>query len=121
MINVVETVTDILRDIESESYFEINTKKTIVYPYLTYELTSEQLENSEGFYLDIDIWDNKGKQYRLLELEGNLKSMLHKMEVMTNELYARIFFVRSNSVATKEDNINRRNLQFYLRIYGRND
>lgn len=121
LFNIVEQVTSVLKSIEKESYFETNTKRRIDYPYLTFELTSEQLENSEGMYLDIDIWDNKGIQERLLRLESELKLVLHKKNIMTDDLYMRMFFIRSNSVVTKGDNINRRNLQFYLKIYRRND
>ena len=59
------------RQICKEIYLEVNSSEKVIYPYLTFSYSSEALENTrEGFYIDVDIFDNCGA--------GNLRLVVER-------------------------------------------
>ena len=119
MIEVVKKITSELRTVLPNSYYDINTSTVITYPYLTFDLGNEQFENLEGFYLDIDVFDQNTSYTSVFVLEENLKKYLHKKDILTKDFLIRFNFIRSNKAPTDKQLIKRRNLQFYCKVYRR--
>lgn len=110
-----------LKEVENKAFFHRNFSKSISFPYLELELSGERLErNVEGFYLDVDVYDSNTSFSRLLSLEDNLKAHLKDNRIMTDDLYIRFHYLRSNTINTKDRLLKRRNLQFYCKVDWRN-
>lgn len=117
MIEFVKELTSQFREVTSESFHEKNRKKKVVYPYLTFDFDSEAIErNVDGFYIDVDIFDNNSSYMNVFQLENDLKAHFKDNKKLTDDLYIRFNFLRSMKVPTGDDNIKRRNLQFYCKV-----
>ena len=117
MIEFMTTLTAELRKVLAESYHEKNTKTTANYPYLTYDIDAELIErNVDGFYLDVDIFDAHSSYSNIFDIEDRLRDHLKDNKLMTEGLYIRFNFLRSNKIPTGDDLIKRRNLQFYCKV-----
>ena len=117
MIEFVKELTSQFRLVTSESFHEKNKKKRVVYPYLTFDFDSEAIErNVDGFYIDVDIFDNNSSYMNVFQLENDLKAHFKDNKKLTDDLYIRFNFLRSMKVPTGDDNIKRRNLQFYCKV-----
>lgn len=117
MIEFIKELTSQFREVTSESFHEKNRKKKVVYPYLTFDFDSEAIErNVDGFYIDVDIFDNNSSYMNVLQLENDLKAHFKDNKKLTDDLYIRFNFLRSMKVPTGDDNIKRRNLQFYCKV-----
>ena len=115
MIKLMIALTLSLREVTAESFHEYNTQPSVVYPYLTFDVSGEAISrNVEGIYLDVDVFDNTGSYDRLFELETALKAHFRDYRKMTDDLYIRCDYLRSNPVPTGDQNIKRRNIQFYV-------
>ncbi|MCO7151748.1 hypothetical protein [Vagococcus lutrae] len=121
MIDLLKTLTAILKGIHTEIYHDRNRKEKVVYPYATFDFDSEAIErNQEGFYLDIDMFDSNASYTRLFELEMKLKDGLIFRRELTNEVNLIFSFLGSNKVPTNDENLKRRNLRFYVKVDWRN-
>ena len=121
MIEFMTVLTAELRKVLAESYHEKNTKTTVNYPYLTYDIDAELIErNVDGFYLDVDIFDAHSSYSNIFDIEDRLRDHLKDNKFMTEGLYIRFNFLRSNKIPTGDDLIKRRNLQFYCKVDWRN-
>lgn len=117
MINFVKELTSQFRQVTNESFYEKNEKKEVIYPYLTFDFDSEGIErNIEGFYVDVDIFDNNSSYMNIFQLEDDLKAHFKDNKQLTDELYIRFNFLNSMKVPTGDDLIKRRNLQFYCKV-----
>lgn len=121
MIEFMKELNQQFRQVTAESFHEINAKKTVVYPYLTYDFDSEAIErNVDGFYIDVDVFDNTGQYSNIFQLEDDLKAHFKDNRKLTDDLFIRFNFLRSTKVPTGDDLIKRRNLQFYCKVDWRN-
>ena len=121
MIDLLKELTTQIRLVTSESFHEMNRKATVTYPYLTFDFDSEAIErNVDGFYIDVDIFDNDSSYMRVFELEEALKEHFKDNRLLTDEVFVRFNFLRSNKIPTGDDLIKRRNLQFYCKVDWRN-
>lgn len=121
MIEFLKELTRQFRAVIPESYHEKNRKEKVIYPYLTFNFDSENLErNIDGFYIDVDIFDNDSSYINVFEVEGNLKDYFKDNRKLTDDLFIRFNFLRSNKAPTNDDLIKRRNLQFYCKVDWRN-
>ena len=117
MIEFMMTLTAELRKVLAESYHEKNTKTTVNYPYLTYDIDAELIErNVDGFYLDVDIFDAHSSYSNIFDIEDRLRDHFRDNRLMTDGLYIRFNFLRSNKIPTGDDLIKRRNMQFYCKV-----
>ena len=117
MINFLEELTSQFKQVTSESFHEKNRRKEVVYPYLTFDFDSEPIErNIEGFYIDVDIFDNNSSYKKVFQLEDELKAHFKDNKKITDDLYIRFNFSNSMKVPTGDDLIKRRNLQFYCKV-----
>ena len=121
MIDLLKELTTQIRLVTSESFHEMNRKATVTYPYLTFDFDSEAIErNVDGFYIDVDIFDNNSSYMRVFELEEALKEHFKDNRLLTDEVFVRFNFLRSNKIPTGDDLIKRRNMQFYCKVDWRN-
>lgn len=117
MIDLLKELTAQFRLVTAESFHEMNRKATVIYPYLTFDFDSEALErNVDGFYIDVDIFDNSASYMRVFELEEALKEHFKDNRKLTDNLFIRFNFLRSNKIPTGDDLIKRRSLQFYCKV-----
>lgn len=121
MINFLKELTEQFRKVTPESFHERNRKAEVKYPYVTYDFDSESLErNVEGFYIDVDIFDNNSSYVDIFQIEDALKAHFKDNRKLTEDFFIRFNFLRSDKTPTGDDNIKRRNLQFYCKIDWRN-
>lgn len=117
MITFLTELTNQFRLVLPESYHDKNRSATVLYPYLTYNFDSEALErNIEGFYIDVDIFDNNASYVDIFQVEDALKDHFKDNRKLTDDLFIRFNFLRSTKVVTGDDNIKRRNMQFYCKV-----
>jgi len=116
MIEFLKELTAQFKTITAESFHEKNRKTTVVYPYLTFDFDTEGLErNVDGFYIDVDVFDNNTSYINVFTLEQSLKDHFKDNTKLTDDLFIRFNFLRSNKVSTGDDKIKRRSLQFYCK------
>lgn len=117
MIAFLTELTNQFRLVLPESYHDRNRSASVLYPYLTYNFDSEALErNIEGFYIDVDIFDNNASYVDIFQVEDALKDHFKDNRKLTDDLFIRFNFLRSTKVVTGDDNIKRRNMQFYCKV-----
>ena len=117
MITFLSELTNQFRLVLPESYHDKNRSASVLYPYLTYNFDSEALErNIEGFYIDVDIFDNNASYVDIFQVEDALKDQFKDNRKLTDDLFIRFNFLRSTKVVTGDDNIKRRNMQFYCKV-----
>lgn len=117
MITFLTELTNQFRLVLPESYHDKNRSASVLYPYLTYNFDSEALErNIEGFYIDVDIFDNNASYVDIFQVEDALKDHFKDNRKLTDDLFIRFNFLRSTKVVTGDDNIKRRNMQFYCKV-----
>ena len=116
MIEFLQELTKQFRLVVPESYHERNRKETVLYPYVTFDFDSEALEkNTEGFYIDVDIFDNQASYTDIFQIEDALKNHFKDNRQLTDDIYLRFRFLRSTKIPIGDDLIKRRNLQFYCK------
>lgn len=121
MIPFLQELNKQFANVHTESYHNQNTADKVIYPYLTYDFDSEALEtNVEGFYIDVDIFDDSGSFTRVFELEGKLKDYFNQKVILTEDNLLRFNFLRSTSVPTGDKLLRRRNIQIYCKVDWRN-
>ena len=118
MIELYKLLYAEFKAILDESYNEVNTALKVKYPYLTYSATdSESLDRrQEGYNVDVDIFDNNSSYANILTVEQALKDHFDDYVLLKDEFLVRVEYLRSNKIPTGDDNIKRRNLQFYFKI-----
>jgi len=122
LIEFVQELTSQFRQVTTESFHDRNTKKHVIYPYLTYDFDSEAIErNVDGFYIDVDLFDENSSYTNLFQLESDLKMHFKDNMKLTDDLFIRFNFLRSNNIPTGDEIIKRRNLQFYCKVDWRNE
>ena len=117
MIAFLTALTAQFREVLPESYHDKNRSAAVTYPYLTFDFSSEAIErNIDGFYIDIDIFDNNSSYYDVFQVEQALKDHFKDNKQLTDDVFIRFNFLRSNKIPTGDDTIKRRNLQFYCKV-----
>ncbi|BDR75272.1 hypothetical protein [Clostridium tetani] len=118
MIPFLVQLTQEFRKVCKESYLELNTSDEVKYPYLTFSYSSEQLENTrEGFYIDVDIFDNCGADtLRLEQLTEDVKKHFLKSRILTDEVLLQFKVVSRRMVPTVNKQIKRRWIQLYCKV-----
>lgn len=118
MIELYKLLYAEFKAVLGESYNEVNTAPKVKYPYLTYSATdSESLDRrQEGYNVDVDIFDNNSSYANILTVEQALKDHFDDYVLLKDEFLVRVEYLRSNKIPTGDDNIKRRNLQFYFKV-----
>lgn len=117
MIPFLKYLNTEIRKLCKESYLNENTNKTISYPYLTYSLQEEDLEDREGIYIDIDIYDNKGADVtKLEELTHAIKMHFKRFNIVTKDFGVIIIYQNSRTVPTLSESIKHKSIELYARL-----
>ncbi|QDK70346.1 hypothetical protein [Lactococcus protaetiae] len=121
MIEFLETLNLMFREVFPESYLDTNDSEEIIYPYLTYSLNLENINrNTDGFYLDIDIFDNGSSTKNIYNIESLIRHHFDYELKFTDDIFLRYYFQRSIPIPTLSDTLKRRNMQLYCKIDWRN-
>lgn len=122
MKEVIKTILQELKKVHAESYYLKNTKPTVRYPYLVFSTSLTNIDrHADGCYLDIDIFCNKGlDQVEIETLVEAVKVHFRHFDKMLNSCYMRTQFQSMQIVPTNADDLQRRNLRFYIKIDWRN-
>lgn len=116
MIEFLKELTTEFRTVTPESFHEKNRKESVVYPYITFDFDYEAIErNVEGFFIDVDVFDHNSSYINIFNLEDELKTHFKNRLKLTDDLFIRFNFLRSNKVSTGDDQIKRRTMQFYCK------
>lgn len=120
-IEVINYLRELFTTLVPETYHLRNTKKKPIYPYQTFSLTGEPIRfRGQGFYIDIDIFDDNGKSD--VAIEKTLSTMIEKFNdkesffELTKNFLIQIEYSNDNSIPTGSDTLQRRSLQLYTRI-----
>lgn len=117
MINFMTELALQFRSVCSESYYEWNRKKEVIYPYLTYDFGSENLERyRDGFYIDVDIFDIESSPKSALEIESQLREHFRELIILKDDFLLQFKVGTSTKIPTESDNLKRRNLQIYVTV-----
>lgn len=117
LVHFAQKIYQQLIGIHEESYLGVNPRESIVYPYLTYTYDAEALTpSSEGFYLDLDLFDRNASYGGILTVESSLKNGLDKEKLLTEEALFRFKYIGSTEVPTMDNELKRRNVRFYVKI-----
>lgn len=122
MKEVIKTILQELKKVHAESYYLKNTKPTVRYPYLVFSTSLTNIDrHADGCYLDIDIFCNMGlNQVEIETLAEAVKVHFRHFDKMLNSCYMRTQFQSLQIVPTNADDLQRRNLRFYIKIDWRN-
>lgn len=116
MIEVLQLMTAQFRNVTPQAYHARNRQSSVTYPYLTFDLDSERIEeNVEGFYIDVDLFDHNTSYERIFTLEQQLKDHFKDLKLMTDDVFIRFIFNGSTKVPTGDETIVRRNVRFYAK------
>jgi len=118
MEKVLQQITSTLRAIHADSFYGMNRKKTIKYPYLTYSVAVEPTgdRNQENYILDIDIFGNGTSALSVVKLEEKLKDALKFRRNLTTDLNLIYSFGSSMDVPTLVPDLHRRNITFNVKV-----
>ena len=119
---VIKEILRKLKETHFESYYLMNSKKTVAYPYLVFSTNLANIDRqADGCYLDVDIFDNKGfNQSKIETLAQTVKRQLEHYDIMLDDCYMRTQFQSLQNIPTNSDTLQRRNLRFYIKIDWRN-
>ncbi len=116
--HIATVVYQELQRVSGNAHHEVNLDDPVTYPYLTYTLTAEHLTtNSDGYYLDIDLFDKDTTFNKLLELETKLRDAFQAKQIDTDQAYIMFNFNSSDNIRTIDEALKRRNLRFYLKVW----
>lgn len=118
MIPFLIELTKEFKKVCKESYLEINTDDEVKYPYVTFSYSGEALENTrEGFYIDVDIFDNCGADtIRLEQLTEDIRKHFIKTRILTDKVLLQFKVSSRRMIPTTNKQIKRRWLQLYCKI-----
>lgn len=117
LIFATKYITQQLKKSTSEVFHKWNKSKEVVYPYITFQLEHEPIDEiRDVFEVTLDLFDYAKSNKKLLELENKLIHSLHrKHEVLDNAIIS-IRVERSIDIPTADDAILRRNITLKIKI-----
>lgn len=117
MIPFLQELNKEFKKICPESYLDYNTSKKVIYPYLTYSLNSEDLETQEGFYIDVDIFDDCGADTTGLEvLTHNIKYHFKNNVILTDDILLQFEYRTGRTIPTGSSTLRRRWIELYCKV-----
>lgn len=117
MIPFLQELNKEFKKVSPESYLEYNTSPKVIYPYITYTFNSEDLEQQEGFYIDVDIFDNCGANTLNLEtLTHSLKKHFKNNDILTEDVLLQFEYQTGRNIPTGSSTLRRRYVQLYCKV-----
>lgn len=119
-IEVINYLTGLFETIVPETYYTINNRKKVIYPYQTFTLTGEPIRfMCQGFYIDVDLFDNSKSD---VGIEKALSAMIEffngqePFNQLTDSFLIQISYNSDDFVPTGSDMLKRRNLRLYAKF-----
>ena len=118
MKEVIKTILKELKTVHSESYYIKNSVKTVKYPYVVFATSLTNIDRyADGCYLDVDVFGNKGlDQVEIETLSESIKMHFRHFDTMLEDYYMRTQFQAMQTVPTNLDDLQRRNLRFFIKL-----
>lgn len=122
MNELIKAIRDLLRaNVTEQAFYDTNTSKTVVYPYMTYTSDLEWYgHNTDEGTMDIDIFDDVQSYDRIITLEEKVKQHFRLTSIEYDNFILRIDFVRSATVPISDPTIRRRTVQMHIKVDWRN-
>lgn len=95
------------------SHASTNTDDVVIYPYLTYDLSTSPTDdrNQENLILDIQLWDNITSYSRLYDVSSQLANGFKGLKILEDNFHVRFDVKNGTSnwlqVPTEDPNIIR--------------
>lgn len=126
MQEVIRLITQFFKTIIKESFYIINPKADVIYPYLTFTYTAQPFyrKNGNEIYIDFDVFDNQGNNNE--RIENVMNDLIEAVEnsernvIKNDKLLIRVEGINLNLIPTNSDTLQRRNGTINLRIDWRN-
>lgn len=121
MIEVITEVRKLFKKFIGEVHYQWNHAE-VVYPYLVYTYTSEpsEVDNQAYFYIDFDIFDDRGSDNeRIEQVLSDMQRFVNNKDNqfwVTDDLLVRIISFSASPFPTGSDTLQRRTGQFYIKI-----
>lgn len=117
-ISVINYLTSRFQEIVPESFYLKNKKKHVVYPYQTFSLTGDPIRlNGQGFYIDIDLFNNDGNSEVVIEKAlSAMTEQFKQFHERTDDFLIQIEYRNDNVIPTGSNTLQRRSLQLYAKI-----
>lgn len=118
MKEVIKTILKELKTVHSESYYIKNSAKTVKYPYVVFATSLANIDRyADGCYLDVDVFCKNGlDQVQIETLSESIKMHFRHFDIMLEDCYIRTQFQAMQTVPTNLDDLQRRNLRFYIKL-----
>lgn len=122
MLSLIGDITSLLKTFTKEVHYQWNHTKPITYPYVTYTITTEPLDNDNqiGIYVDFDVFDDQGRNNERIETVcANMQAFFmdkNNTSVLTDKYLMRMRDLSISPFATGSDTLQRRTGQFHLKI-----
>ena len=117
MEHLATLIYQTLQNVYGRVFLGYNPSTVLEYPYVTYTLDAEALApSSEGFYLDMDIFDRNASYAQIFAVEGDFKEQLDNYRFMTDQALFRFRYSGSTNIDTMDNELKRRNVRFYVKI-----
>jgi len=121
MNDFLTEITTLLRSIHLESYHQMNPKKDIKYPYLTFNAdvtgSGDYLDrNQEGITLELDIFGEGTSPRSVYDVEEAIKDELIFRRSIDPDFWMVFTFQTALTIPTLVDNLHRRNVVFYIKL-----
>ncbi|VOP39731.1 Uncharacterised protein [Streptococcus pneumoniae] len=118
MKEVIKTILKELKSLNTESYYIKNSAQVVKYPYAVFSLSLTNIDqHADSCYMDVDIFCNEGlDQVQIETLSESIKMHFRHFNKILEDCYMRMKFQSMQTVQTNLDNLQRRNLRFYIKI-----
>ena len=118
MKEVIKTILKELKTVHPESYYIKNSAKTVKYPYVVFSTSLTNIDDfADGCYLDVDVFCNNGlDQVQIETLSESIKMHFRHFDKMLEDCYMRTQFQSMQAVPTNLDDLQRRNLRFFIKL-----
>ena len=120
MNEVIAILLEKFKGIVPESFYRINTNQVVIYPYLTFNYTSDSVnQHTSSITLEIDIFDDMGNDDERLEttlFELQKHFVDDNSRILNDNVFIRFDNIRTNTIPTMSDTLQRRNAQIICRV-----
>lgn len=111
-----------LSSIHAQTYHEFNPSKPVIFPYAIYRLNLNG-DNDDGILngnLEIELFDNLGNdKVRVEQLCTKFCLELNKERAKNDDYIVNFQFITAKTIPQPDTTINRKFMQFKVRIYRR--
>lgn len=118
MLSLLAQINQLVASAIPEAYLTINPQTDVVYPYAVYNCTVDNVDfNQDELSLSIDVFDDQGlSAVRIEQTCWKIKKTIAQKVILSDDFLAQIFFTRQNTIPTGSTILQRRNMDFNIKI-----